>query len=142
MDYMSCGDKNGDKALSEVEFKGTMSDQWVKCVMSRADRRAHGFMRFIDADEDIDDKLTLTELRVALSKLWGPPGEQFAKPFMGCADEDKDGMISQTEFHDTIAVYNPSTQKWHGDNTKVLGCLDTAMKDFSNHLAFASVDTN
>merc|ERR1719498_2046332 len=80
MDYMICGDKDGNRALSEAEYKNTLGESWEKCVMGRADRRAHGFMRFIEADEDIDDKLSLTELRVALSKLWGPPGEQLRSP--------------------------------------------------------------
>merc|ERR1719443_1499361 len=119
-----------------------MGDSWTACVMAKSDRRAHGFMRFIEADQDIDDKLTLTELRVAMAKLWGPPGEQLAKPFIACADGDKDGMISQAEFHDTISVFNPTTRRFHGDNKKVLTCLDGAMRDFDAHLAFSAVDAN
>lgn len=141
-DYMICGDADGNKEINPEEFEAALKEEWLKCVNGRSDRRAHGFMRFIDGDLDFDDKLSLTELRLAMEKLWGEPGTQLAKPFMLCSDGDRDGAISQEEFHDTIAVYNPVARKFQGPNTKVLTCLDAAMANFDAHLAFAATDTN
>jgi Ca2+-binding EF-hand superfamily protein len=147
VDYMKCGDTDGSNSISPAEFEASMQPGWVKCVVERNEHRSHGFMRFFDVDADFSDSLSGAELRLALQNLWGEPGQQLRQPFMKCVDTDKDQKISQKEFHDAEAQYNPATRKFENgfpytNNKEVLACLDTAMVDFDANLAFAATDRN
>jgi len=115
-------------------------------VKESALRRAHGLVKFFDSDQNFDNKLSPTELVVGLIKLWGPPGEELAEPLMKCSDKDKDGFMSQTEFHDSIAAYNPATrtwQMWSGtSDPSILKCMEKAFKVFDAALVFHATDKN
>merc|ERR1719191_900438 len=103
-------------------------------------------VKFFDADADMDGFLTLKELTVGTIMLWGKPGEQIAKPLLGCADKNKDGFMDQKEFHDSIAAYNPATRKWEmwsGTSDKsILTCMEAAFKKFDAALVFHATDKN
>merc|ERR1719247_479184 len=101
---MKCGDTNKDGYISLKEFNDSAKPAWSECVKESDVRRAHGFVRFFDADADMDGFLTLKELTVGTIMLWGKPGEQIAKPLLGCADKNKDSKLDQHEFHDSIAA--------------------------------------
>merc|ERR1719158_2622356 len=144
---MACGDLNRDKTIDEVEFEaaGTLK-KFAECIKKTSDRRAHGFVRFFSADADMDGFLTKDELRVGLINLWGQPGEVLTDDLMKCVDKDKDGKMSQSEFHDAIATYNPMTrewQMWSGTSDKaILTCMAPAFKKFDAALVFEVTDTN
>lgn len=146
LDYLQCGDKNKDGKVSPEEFEESKKPGWAACVKDLKDRRLHGFVRFFEADADWDNKLSLNELTVGIYKMWGPAGEELAKPLLDCVDKDKDRHISQSEFHDSIAAYNPATrswQMWEGtSDPTILACLQPAFKKFDAALAFAIMDTN
>merc|ERR1719171_1258204 len=144
---MTCGDLNKDKTIDEVEFEAAGSlKKFAECIKKTSDRRAHGFVRFFSADQDMDGFLTSKELRVGLITLWGQPGEVLADDLMKCTDKDKDGKMSQTEFHDAIATYNPMTrewQMWSGTSDKgIIACMKPAFAKFDAALVFAAADTN
>merc|ERR1719159_1152579 len=94
----------------------------------------------------MDDKLSIPELTVGLIKLWGPPGEQLSEPLMKCSDKNGDGFMEQSEFHNSIFAYNPSTakwQKWTGTSDEsILTCMEAAMKKFDAALVFHATDKN
>jgi len=147
LDYMQCGDKNKDGKISREEFKDSAtSPAWSACVKNLKDRRLHGFVRFFEADEDWNNKLSLNELRVGIQKMWGPAGDHLAKPLLECADKDKDKHMSQDEFHDSIAAYNPASrswQMWEGtSDPTILACLAPAFKKFDAALVFEIMDRN
>lgn len=146
-DYMSCGDLNKDGVISAEEFNfASTKPDWAECIKKTSDRRAHGFVRFFDADQNMDGFLTKLELQVGLIKLWGQPGESLVDDLMKCSDKDKDGKMSQTEFHDSIATYNPMTrtwQMWSGTSDKaILTCMQPAFKKFDAALVFGATDKN
>merc|ERR1719399_2010934 len=130
-DYMRCGDTNKDTFIDLKESNI---------------RRSHGFVKFFDADQNMDNFLTKPELVVGLIKLWGQPGETLAQPLLDCADKDKDSKLSQDEFHASIAAYNPVTRKWEmwsGTSDKgILTCMESAFKTFDAALVFHATDTN
>jgi len=146
LDYLQCGDKNKDGKISEEEFKESTKPAWAACVKDLKDRRLHGFVRFFEADEDWDNKLSLNELNVGIQKMWGPAGHHLAKPLLDCVDKNKDNYMQQDEFHDSIAGYNPATrswQMWEGtSDPTILACLQPAFKKFDAALAFEIMDTN
>lgn len=145
-DYMRCGDTDHDGYITVAEFNASTSPAWAECIKTSTDRRAHGFMRFFDADANMDGKLTPKELEVGLIMLWGKPGEGLSADYMKCADKDKDGALNQKEFHDSIAAYNPVTrewQMWNGTSDKgVLECMKPAFKKFDASLVFHATDRN
>jgi len=146
-DYMTCADLNKDRVIDASEFKvGATKPEFAECIKQTSDRRAHGFVRFFDADADMDGFLTPTELRVGLINLWGQPGEVLSEPLMKCADKDKDGKMDQHEFHDIIATYNPMTrewQMWSGTSDRaILTCMKPAFAKFDAALVFYVTDTN
>jgi len=145
-DYMRCGDKDKDDMISFQEFQDSAKPEWAECVKKSSLRRAHGFVKFFDADQNYDDKLSPTELTVGLIKLWGPPGELLVKPLLECSDKNKDGFMDQKEFHDSIAAYNPATrtwQMWSGTSDKsILTCMEAAFKKFDAALVFHATDKN
>lgn len=146
-DYMACGDVNKDKVISYEEFTfAATKPNWAECIKGTSDRRAHGFVRFFDADQNMDGFLTKQELQVGMIKLWGEPGMALVDDVMKCTDKDKDGKMSQTEFHDAIATYNPMTrtwQMWSGTSDKaILKCMEPAFKKFDAALVFEVTDTN
>lgn len=145
-DYVQCGDTNKDGKISKEEFKESTKPAWAACVKDMKDRRLHGFVRFFESDEDWDNKLSLNELRVGIQKMWGPAGDHLAKPLLECVDKDKDQHMSQSEFHDSIGAYNPSTrswQMWEGtSDPAILACLQPAFKKFDAALAFEIMDSN
>jgi len=146
-DYFTCGDTNKDKFIDQAEFTAAATTPaFAECIKKTSDRRAHGFVRFFSADADMDGFLTKTELKVGLINLWGQPGEVLTDDLMKCADKDKDGKISQTEFHDMIATYNPMTrewQMWSGTSDKsILTCMKPAFAKFDAALVFEVTDTN
>jgi hypothetical protein len=89
MDYMRCGDTNKDKVISKEEFIASTKPAWAECIKGAADRRAHGFVRFFDADENMDGFLEPKELLVGMIMLWGKPGEQLVDPYMKCQTKTK-----------------------------------------------------
>jgi len=115
------------------------------CPCSR-DRRAHTFYRFFEADDNFDGKLSELELRTEVIRMWGDAGNALVEPLMTCTDTNKDHVIDQSEFHKSLAAYNPSTGKWqmmyHDGDKDVLTCLDAAMKEFDTRLVFAATDAN
>jgi Ca2+-binding EF-hand superfamily protein len=145
-DYMRCGDLDKNGAISLKEFNESSKPAWADCVKESNVRRAHGFVRFFDADENMDNFLTPKELMVGLIMLWGKPGEQLAEPLMKCSDKNKDGKMDQKEFHDSIAAYNPHTrtwQMWEGtSDDKILKCMKAAFKKFDAALVFHATDSN
>merc|ERR1719191_1496237 len=145
-DYLRCGDKDKDDMISFQEFQDSAKPEWAECVKKSQLRRAHGFVKFFDADQNYDDKLSPTELTVGLIMLWGPPGEELAEPLMSCSDKNKDGFMDQDEFHDSIAAYNPATRKWEmwsGTSDKsILTCMEAAFKKFDAALVFHATDKN
>jgi len=145
-DYMKCGDTNKDGYISLKEFNASTQPAWAECVKESDVRRAHGFVRFFDADADLDGFLTIKELTVGTILLWGKPGEQIAGPLLGCADKNKDSKLDQKEFHDSIAAYNPMTrtwQMWSGTSDKeILKCMEGAFKNFDAALVFHATDAN
>jgi len=146
MDYMRCGDTNKDKVISLQEYTDSAKPAWDECIKVSADRRAHGFVRFFDADEDMDGFLSKKELLVGMIMLWGKPGEELVDPYMGCADKNKDGKIDQTEFHDSVATYSPATREWKmwtGTSDKnLLTCMKPAFAKFDAALVFHATDAN
>merc|ERR1719487_2412206 len=78
--------------------------------------------------------------------LWGKPGEQLVDPYMKCADKNKDGKIDQTEFHDSIATYNPAKREWvmwtGTSDTGILACMKPAFAKFDAALVFHATDKN
>merc|ERR1719311_914707 len=54
MDYMRCGDLNKDKVISLQEYTDSGKPAWAECIKESTVRRAHGFVRFFDADENMD----------------------------------------------------------------------------------------
>jgi len=145
-DYMRCGDSDKDGYISMKEFNDSAKPAWAECVKESNVRRAHGFVRFFDADADMDGFLTIKELTVGTILLWGKPGEQIAGPLIGCADKNKDKKLDQKEFHDSIAAYNPMTRKWEmwsGTSDKeILKCMEGAFKNFDAALVFHATDSN
>lgn len=145
-DYMRCADLDRNGMISFQEFNASTTDAWFQCVKTAQDRRAHGFVRFMDSDTNYDGELDMTELRVGILKLWGAPGEALVEPLMKCADKNKDGKLAQPEFHASIAAYNPATRSWQSwDNVtdaQVLACMHGAFKDFDARIAFGAVDSN
>lgn len=146
VDYMRCADTNGDAHISYPEFEESTKPAWAQCVKEASDRRAHGFVRFVPADTNYDGKLSMTELRVGILTLWGTPGEALVDPLMKCADTNKDGYLQQSEFHKSIAAYNPATRTWQSwddvTDASVLTCMTAAFHDFDARLAFGAVDSN
>jgi Ca2+-binding EF-hand superfamily protein len=146
VDYMKCGDTNKDQKISLEEYTASTKAPWAECIKESAVRRAHGFVRFFDADADMDGFLEKKELMVGMILLWGKPGEQLAGPYMGCADKDKDGKINQKEFHDSIATYNPAKREWEmwtGTSDKsILECMKPAFAKFDSALVFHATDKN
>jgi len=146
MDYMRCGDVNKDKWISLPEYTDSAKPAWAECIKESNVRRAHGFVRFFDADADMDGFLEMKELLVGVIMLWGKPGEQLAGPYMGCADKNKDGKIDQTEFHDSIATYNPATREWQmwtgTSDEGILACMKPAFQKFDAALVFHATDKN
>jgi len=65
---------------------------------------------------------------------------------MTCADKNKDGKIDQTEFHDSIATYNPAKREWEmwtGTSDKsILTCMKPAFAKFDAALVFHATDKN
>merc|ERR1719456_1270665 len=115
-DYMKCGDTNKDGYISLKEFNASTQPAWAECVKESDVRRAHGFVRFFDADADLDGFLTIKELTVGTILLWGKPGEQIAGPLLGCADKNKDSKLDQKEFYDVMrAVDGPSLKQTTAD---------------------------
>jgi len=145
-DYMRCGDLNKDGMISLPEFNESGKTAWAECVKQSAVRRSHGFVKFFDADQNLDGFLTQKELAVGVISLWGQPGEQLVDPLLKCADKNKDGKLDQTEFHDSIAAYNPGTrtwQMWSGTSDKeILKCMQDAFKKFDAALVFHATDKN
>jgi len=145
-DYMRCGDLNKDGMISFHEFNESAKPAWAECVKESNVRRAHGFVKFFDADQNLDGFLTQKELVVGMITLWGQPGEQLADPLLKCADKNKDGKLDQHEFHDSIAAYNPGTrtwQMWSGtSDQKILKCMEGAFKKFDAALVFHATDKN
>jgi len=145
-DYMRCGDTSKDGVIDMAEFNASTSPAWADCIKYSKDRRAHGFVRFFDADADMDGKLTPKELEVGLIRLWGQPGAEVSADFMKCADKDKDGALNQKEFHDSIAAYNPVSREWemwNGTSDKaILECMKGAFKVFDARLVFHATDRN
>merc|ERR1719375_349207 len=145
-DYLKCGDTNKDGYISLKEFNASAAPAWAECVKESNVRRAHGFVRFFDADGNLDGFLTPKELTVGMISLWGQPGEQLAEPLLKCADKNKDGKLDQKEFHDSIAAYNPGTrtwQMWSGTSDKeILKCMQDAFKMFDAALVFHATDKN
>jgi len=145
-DYMRCGDSNKDGEISLQEFNASAQPAWTECIKESSLRRAHGFVKFIDADANLDSNLTLPELRVGMIKLWGLPGDEIAEPLMKCADKNKDGNLNEDEFHNSIAAYNPASrtwQMWNGTSDKtLLTCMEPAFKKFDAALVFHATDTN
>merc|ERR1719316_1979679 len=143
---MICGDKNRDDVISLEEFQAFAKPAWAECVKESTLRRAHGFVKFFAADQNMDDKLSVPELTAGLIKLWGPPGEQLSEPLMKCSDKNKDGFMDQKEFHASIFAYNPATAKWQmwsGTSDKsILTCMEDAMKMFDAVLVFHATDKN
>merc|ERR1719487_2447048 len=144
---MMCGDANKDKVIDEKEFDAAATTKaFAECIKKTSDRHAHGFVRFFAADADMDGFLTPTELKVGLINLWGQPGEVLTDDLMKCADKDKDGKMSQTEFHDAIATYNPMTrewQMWSGTSDRgIIACMKPAFAKFDAALVFAAADKN
>merc|ERR1719420_1838951 len=94
----------------------------------------------------MDGFLEPKELLVGMIMLWGKPGEQLVDPYMKCADKNKDGKIDQTEFHDSIATYNPAKrewQMWSGTSDKnILTCMKPAFAKFDAALVFDVTDKN
>jgi len=146
VDYMKCGDLNKDGTISLHEFNESAKPAWADCVKQSDVRRSHGFVKFFDADQNLDGFLTNKELTVGMITLWGQPGEQLADPLLKCADKNKDGKLDQKEFHDSIAAYNPGTrtwQMWSGTSDKeILKCMETAFKKFDAALVFHATDKN
>jgi len=146
MDYFRCGDLNKDKQISLEEYTASTKPEWAECIKVASDRRAHGFVRFFDADANMDGFLEPKELMVGVIMLWGKPGEQLAGPYMGCADKNKDGKIDQTEFHDSIATYNPAKRSWEmwtgTSDTGILACMKPAFRKFDAALVFHATDKN
>jgi len=146
MDYLRCGDANKDNYISKEEYADSAKPAWAECIKKVADRRAHGFVRFFDADENMDGFLEPKELLVGMIMLWGKPGEQLVDPYMKCADKNKDGKIDQSEFHDSIATYNPATREWQmwtGTSDKaLLTCMKPAFAKFDAALVFHATDKN
>jgi len=145
-DYMKCGDLNKDGMISLQEFNESGKTAWAECVKQSGVRRSHGFVKFFDADQNLDGFLTQKELAVGVISLWGQPGEQLVDPLLKCADKNKDGKLDQTEFHDSIAAYNPGTrtwQMWSGTSDKeILKCMQDAFKKFDAALVFHATDKN
>lgn len=146
MDYMKCGDINKDKYISKQEYGDSSKPAWAECIKESSVRRAHGFVRFFMADEDMDGFLEPKELLVGMIMLWGKPGETLVDPYMKCADKNKDGKIDQTEFHDSIATYNPAKREWvmwTGTSDKgILTCMKPAFQKFDAALVFHATDKN
>jgi len=146
MDYMKCGDANKDQKISLQEYTDSAKQDWSECIKETADRRAHGFVRFFDADANMDGFLEKKELLVGMIMLWGKPGEELADPYMKCADKNKDGKLDQSEFHDSIATYNPAKREWQmwtGTSDKsILECMKPAFKKFDAALVFHATDAN
>lgn len=146
MDYMRCGDTDKDGSISIAEFNASTSPAWADCIRTSKDRRAHGFVRFFDADANMDGKLTPKELEVGLIRLWGQPGEELSADYMKCADKDKDKELNQKEFHDSIAAYNPVTRQWemwNGTSDKaILECMKASFSKFDASLVFHATDKN
>jgi Ca2+-binding EF-hand superfamily protein len=146
MDYMKCGDLNKDKQISLKEFSDSAKPAWAECIKESNVRRAHGFVRFFDADENMDGFLEPKELLVGMIMLWGKPGEELVDPYMKCADKNKDGKIDQTEFHDSIATYNPAKREWEmwtgTSDTGILTCMKPAFAKFDAALVFHATDKN
>jgi Ca2+-binding EF-hand superfamily protein len=145
-DYMKCGDLNKDGKISLQEFNESAKPAWAECVKESGLRRAHGFVKFFDADANMDGFLTPKELMVGMILLWGKPGEQLAAPLLKCADKNKDGKLDQKEFHNSIAAYNPGTrtwQMWNGTSDKeILKCMQGAFTKFDAALVFHATDKN
>lgn len=145
-DYMRCGDTNKDTFIDLKEFNASAQPAWAECIKESNIRRSHGFVKFFDADQNMDNFLTKPELVVGLIKLWGQPGETLAQPLLDCADKDKDSKLSQDEFHASIAAYNPVTRKWEmwsGTSDKgILTCMEGAFKTFDAALVFHATDKN
>merc|ERR1719191_1808611 len=145
-DYMRCGDLNKDGMISMQELNASTQPAWANCVKDSTDRRAHGFLRFFMADADMDGFVTPKELEVGLIKLWGAPGDVLSADLMKCTDKNKDGVIDQKEFHDSICAYNPATrewQMWNGTSDKsILECMKPAFKKFDAALVFHATDKN
>merc|ERR1719265_1657166 len=87
-DYFKCGDLNKDEAISLEEFKDATKPAWAECIKNSDLRRAHGFIKFFDADADLDGFLTVKELTVGLITLWGMPGQELSAPLLKCADKN------------------------------------------------------
>jgi len=145
-DYFTCGDLNKDGFIDRKEFKDATKPAWADCIKKSNMRRAHGFIRFFDADADLDGFLTIKELTVGLISLWGTPGTELSAPLVKCADKNKDSKLDQKEFHDSIAAYNPVTrtwQMWNGTSDKeILVCMKSAFAKFDAALVFHATDTN
>jgi len=145
-DYFKCGDLNKDDEISRQEFKDATKPAWADCIKNSDVRRAHGFIKFFDADADLDGFLNVKELTVGLISLWGMPGQELSAPLLKCADKNKDAKLDQKEFHDSIAAYNPVTrtwQMWNGTSDKeILTCMKGAFKQFDVALVFHASDKN
>jgi len=146
-DYMRCGDLNKDKWIDLQEYtEAAKKPEFTECVSDSDLRRAHGFVKFFDADQNYDDKLSKQELVVGMIELWGQPGVTLADDLMKCADKDKDGFMNQAEFHDSICAYNPMSrtwQMWKGtSDTGILKCMAPAFKMFDAALVFDATDKN
>jgi len=145
-DYMRCGDANKNGNICVHEFEAAAKPEWAECVRASSDRRAHTFYRFFEADDDFNGKLSEIELRTEVVRMWGEAGNALVQPLMTCTDTNKDHQIDQSEFHKSLAAYNPSTGKWqmlyHDGDEAVLTCLDAAMKEFDTELAFHATDAN
>jgi len=146
IDYMKCGDLNKDNQISLQEYTDSTKPAWAECIKESSVRRAHGFVKFFDADLNMDGVLEKKELLVGMITLWGKPGEQLVDPYMTCADKNKDSKIDQTEFHDSIATYNPAKREWEmwtgTSDTGILKCMKGAFTKFDAALVFHATDHN
>jgi len=146
IDYMKCGDLNKDNQISLQEYTDSTKPAWAECIKESSVRRAHGFVKFFDADLNMDGVLDKKELLVGMITLWGKPGEQLVDPYMTCADKNKDLKIDQKEFHDSIATYNPAKREWEmwtgTSDTGILTCMKGAFAKFDAALVFHATDHN
>jgi len=146
VDYMKCGDVNKDQKISLQEYTDSANAKWAECIKESSVRRAHGFVRFFDADANMDGFLEPKELLVGMILLWGKPGETLSDAYMGCADKNKDGKIDQHEFHDSICTYNPAKREWQmwtgTSDPSILKCMKPAFAKFDAALVFHAADHN
>merc|ERR1719428_2467371 len=94
----------------------------------------------------MDGFLEKKELLVGMIMLWGKPGEELVDPYMKCADKNKDSKLDQSEFHDSIATYNPAKREWEmwtGTSDKnLITCMKPAFAKFDAALVFHATDKN